>query len=940
MKFIHTFIRFLQSPKHPLSIFLIAGLISLVQTGISVAQNCTTLYVITANDGKVYSVNVSSGAATEVTTMTTGRQNLSVGPDPSNTGSTVFTTSQTASGSTVYKANTSISTTLPAAVSGLTANPATSGATAGHVYGISSSRQLIQASPAPAANLGTITGDATWSGATVAGDGFFDSSGNLYTIVTSGSSHYLYKINIATLAATQVVQLSGTLPSAYQGIAFLNGKIYAGEIVQSGLLLLISYKVQLYEINPNTGQCVKGATTTPTSSSNFQNIDFATCEAFTPASGPTCNELFGVVGNTQTIYNVNLSTLATTQSADGSQTNQGNMAFGPVPSNLSQNQFVTSPNNASGNIYTAVNGSITLSSTGNTWGSPIGLGTDPATGIVYGINSKTLTKWTGSGNATTVGTITGDVTWTTGTTLNDIAVDAGGNLYCIIFLGANTYLYRINPTTLAARLVVQATGDFITNGTTTNGNGLAYLGDYFYYSRINGSNTDLWRIQACAGGVSTYVGSITGVNLGDLGSCATVTCVPADFSFSCLTGGSLQGGSLYANGVSQNNTLRVPLTSTLTGLVTFSVSGPGIAANPTSYTATLAQGATYVDIPITYDGSGAVGSRALTVTCDVSGAGSCAVSINVECAAGTEDPTLSAATLSNTCPTATADLTTLTASNMPAGSNVSLTWHTAPVATTLNKVATPTAVSAGTYYAAFYDAANNCYSNVGAATSPVVVTLTSCCGAGTTAPALSATSLTNTCPSVTVNLNTITASNTPVGATLTWHTGTPATTLNKISGTAVSAATAGTYYAAFYDATLNCYSGTLGTATTAVTVTTPNICITNPTAQTAIPNQSKLGNAATELNPQGGTTLPYVYSNGSSDPACTAPVGAMALPVGSNLIVNSLTGAYTYTAPSAPGTYYFCIKVCDSATPTANCKLATYTVTVACAVGSAVPGIK
>lgn len=95
------------------------------------------------------------------------------------------------------------------------------------------------------------------------------------------------------------------------------------------------------------------------------------------------------------------------------------------------------------------------------------------------------------------------------------------------------------------------------------------------------------------------------------------------------------------------------------------------------------------------------------------------------------------------------------------------------------------------------------------------------CNAGTTAPTLSAVTKANTCPATTVDLTTITASNTPAGATLTWHTGTPATTANKITGTVVAA---GAYYAAFFNATNGCYSGTLGAATTAVTATVSNCC--------------------------------------------------------------------------------------------------------------------
>lgn len=215
------------------------------------------------------------------------------------------------------------------------------------------------------------------------------------------------------------------------------------------------------------------------------------------------------------------------------------------------------------------------------------------------------------------------------------------------------------------------------------------------------------------------------------------------------------------------------------------------------------------------------------------------------------------------------------------------------------------------------------------------------CNAGTTAPTLSATTKANVCPATTVDLTTITASNLPGGTTLTWHTATPATTANKVA--TPSSVAAGTYYAAFFDATNNCYSGTSGngSATTVVTATTTTcaaLTANNPTTQTVPGGQVYTGNAGTELAPTGGTS-PYTYSNGSSDPACVNPGGgAVALPPASNLTVtNSSTGAYTYTAPTVAGTYFFCIKVCDSTSPTPSCVVKTYTVVVPCAAGSNPP---
>jgi hypothetical protein len=699
------------------------------------AQNCNTLYLITGGVGDVFSIDVATGSKTYITTFPNSKENLAVGPNPSSLGTVVFTSSKKGGGSDVYVGSTNTGLTLNSGVNGLTANPATSGATAGHVYGITGSKKLIHVNPAPDINLGTIVGDAIWNGGTVEGDGFFDDSGNLYTLIKDGSAFYMYKIDIAALTATQVVQLSGSIPLVFKGIAFLNDKIYAAETYSADGL----YYVQLYEFNPNTGQGIIGATIN-FNTTKLDVIDLASCGFYTlpPVGTPTCNELFGVEWVTHKIFRFDPSNLSSTLFSGGTQGDQGNMAFGPVPSNLNQNQFVTSPNSVTGNIYIDVNNTGTLTSTGNTWGIPIGLGTDPATGIVYGLNDVTLTKWTGTGNATTVGIITGDAIWTSGTSLNDVAVDAGGNLYSIVFNGANTYLYRINPTTLVAKLVVQATGQYITDGTVTNGNGMAYQGDHFFYSRINGLDTDLWELNAITG-ASVYLGLISGIRIADLGSCATVTNVPSEFAFNCgAPGAGLQQGNFIITGGSQTNILRVPIITNATGLATFSVSGVGIQSTPTSYQLTNSQTATYVDIPIIYDGTGAAGSRTLSIT--VSGAiatGVCNIPVIVApCDAGTAKPTLSVSTRANICPLTTIDLSTITATNHPGGTVV-LTWHSGLPATNTNRLSSVTALPEGTYYAAFYDPTNLCYSGAnGFAVTPIAATVSFCCDASTVAPPL------------------------------------------------------------------------------------------------------------------------------------------------------------------------------------------------------------
>jgi hypothetical protein len=167
------------------------------------------------------------------------------------------------------------------------------------------------------------------------------------------------------------------------------------------------------------------------------------------------------------------------------------------------------------------------------------------------------------------------------------------------------------------------------------------------------------------------------------------------------------------------------------------------------------------------------------------------------CNTGTNAPTLSATTKNIFCPATLTNLTTITASNKPA--NAVFEWHSATPVTASNKVLTPSLASAGTYYAVFFDATNNCYSP----TTTVTVTTTPCCNSSNTAPNLSSNSLSNVCPATTANLATITSNNPPTGAIFEWHSALPTTASNKITALNVAA---GTYYAVFFDAVNNCYS--------------------------------------------------------------------------------------------------------------------------------------
>ena len=160
------------------------------------------------------------------------------------------------------------------------------------------------------------------------------------------------------------------------------------------------------------------------------------------------------------------------------------------------------------------------------------------------------------------------------------------------------------------------------------------------------------------------------------------------------------------------------------------------------------------------------------------------------CNSGVNAPLLSAHTKTNTCLAVKANLGTITASNKPTGAI--MTWHTASPAMASNKVVDSTQVNAGKYYAVFYDAVNGCYANNGNAVDSVTIAACSFCVAGSTAPILTAATKSNTCPAITVDLSTITATNKPSGTVLTWHTAATPTAANKVAdSTAVT--TVGTY---------------------------------------------------------------------------------------------------------------------------------------------------
>ena len=104
-----------------------------------------------------------------------------------------------------------------------------------------------------------------------------------------------------------------------------------------------------------------------------------------------------------------------------------------------------------------------------------------------------------------------------------------------------------------------------------------------------------------------------------------------DYAFGCI--GSTVQGSFTANGVtSQTGTVKIPINVTNAGTTIFTVTGTGFSG---SLATTITANTAFVIIPITYDGSGAEGSRILTIT-SPNGTGSCSVNVLIEVACKAE----------------------------------------------------------------------------------------------------------------------------------------------------------------------------------------------------------------------------------------------------------------------------------------------------------------
>ena len=275
------------------------------------------------------------------------------------------------------------------------------------------------------------------------------------------------------------------------------------------------------------------------------------------------------------------------------------------------------------------------------------------------------------------------------------------------------------------------------------------------------------------------------------------------------------------------------------------------------------------------------------------------------CIAGDVAPSLSMVVLTNNCLATTVNLTTAVSLNGSVPSGTTLTWHSATPATLANKITTNlTAIGAGTYYAAFEDALNNCYSP----TQEVLVTILSC----NTAP-LAVNDIAVTPEGKPVSGNVLTNDTDPDGTPLTVITTpivppTKGTVVLNPDGTYTYTPTSGQTGEDKF-----CYAVTDGSLEDTACVTI-NI-VPNPT----LANDKPIAN---DDNTQTTMNVPVLVNVKSND---TDPDGVGTLDTPAPLstttekggtIVNNNDGTVTYTPPTGfVGKDSVQYKICDTGVP-------------------------
>lgn len=234
-----------------LSIFLV-----LLFSMSAYAQQAGKIYLSSGRTGRVYDISndILSNPSSTVRSLPTPlsvinasgnnrlrTSNLAIGYDAvaGNNSQLVFFHSDTEKDTPLFKNGNAVGNiVIPDDIGGIGTNNVI-GPYFGYTYGFKRlSKSLYRINPNPAV-VGTITAavstDTDWQNGTAFGtDTFYDYQNNIYTFINNGGNRFLYKISIANLKATKVVQLaSATTPTAddgIQGMAYLNNTAYIATV--------------------------------------------------------------------------------------------------------------------------------------------------------------------------------------------------------------------------------------------------------------------------------------------------------------------------------------------------------------------------------------------------------------------------------------------------------------------------------------------------------------------------------------------------------------------------------------------------------------------------------------------------------------------------------------------------------------------------------------
>jgi len=182
------------------------------------------------------------------------------------------------------------------------------------------------------------------------------------------------------------------------------------------------------------------------------------------------------------------------------------------------------------------------------------------------------------------------------------------------------------------------------------------------------------------------------------------------------------------------------------------------------------------------------------------------------------------------------------------------------------------------------------------------------CNVGNSSPSLSTNILSSACPSTTVNLNSITSSNTPTstGVSLAWFTGAVPSNANQLTAAQASNVIAGaTYYAAFFDSINNCYSAVTPVTTNIGVAITPLFTQVSPICEgsflAALPTNSNNGIPGS-WSPAINNTATTTYTFTPTNPLCSS-IQTMTIVVNQKIeptfsIPSTLCYATNFTLPT------------------------------------------